>query len=122
MNRVTQINESDFGVLWMDDYYDGMLTGMLQYQGKKYRFEIISDYEDNPRYFAVIELTPEQIAVESYWNNLFKEYVGNHNNFDSNETREIKPQEMHHFFYDRYKIKTEPDYNMNPVHAWFIQQ
>ncbi|MBP7557424.1 MAG: hypothetical protein KA821_14205 [Chitinophagaceae bacterium] len=119
-NTVIQIHESDFGVLWINDYYDGMLTGMLEFQSKKYWFEIIGNYEDNPRYFAVLELTPEQIAVESYWNNLFKEYVGNHNNYDSNETHKIKPQKMHHLFYDRYKIRTEPDYNPNPVHTWFL--
>lgn len=37
-NTVIQIHESDFGVLWINDYYDGMLTGMLEFQSKKYRF------------------------------------------------------------------------------------
>lgn len=122
-DTITQIEETDFRVLWIDDYYDGMLMGMLEYQGKKYRFEIINDYTDNlhPRFFAVIELTPEQIATESYWNNLFKEYVGTHNNYDSNDKPKMQPQAMHHLFYDRYKKRHEPNYDTNPVHAWFVQ-
>lgn len=122
-DAITQIEETDFRVLWIDDYYDGMLMGMLEYQGKKYRFEIISDYTDNlhPRFFAVIELTPEQIATESYWNNLFKEYVGTHNNYDSNEKPKMQPQAMHPLFYDRYQKRHEPNYDLNPVHAWLVQ-
>jgi hypothetical protein len=120
---VPKIEESDLNVLWLDDYYDGMLIGMLEYKNNKYRFEIITDYIENiqSRIFAIIELTQEQIDEESYWNSLFKKYVGNHNNFDSDEELIQHPQTIHHFFYDHYKKRSKPNYDLNIVKGWFLQ-
>jgi hypothetical protein len=122
-SSVPKIEDSDFKVLWMDDYYDGMLVGMLEYENRKFRYEIISDFTENirPRVFAIIELTQKQIDEELYWNNLFKKYVGNHNNFDSDEKLVQQPQTMHHFFYDKYKQRQEPNYDLNIVKGWFTQ-
>jgi hypothetical protein len=121
-NSIPKIEESDFRVLWMDDYYDGMLVGMLEYKNIKFRFEIISDYTETirQRIFAIIELTQEQINEESYWNDLFKKYVGNHNNFDSDDLKQ-QPQTMHHLFYDQYKQRPAPNYDLNLVKGWFVQ-
>ena len=122
-DAIPKMEESDFKVLWMDDYYDGMLVGMLEYRDRKSRFEIITDYTENirPRIFAIIELTQEQVNEESYWNNLFKKYVGNHNNFDSNDELKQHPQTMHHLFYNQYKQRTSPNYDLNMVKGWFVQ-
>lgn len=120
-NSIPKILESDFKVLWMDDYYDGMLVGMLEYQNRKFRFEIINDITDNisPRIFAVIELTQMQIDDEIYWNDMFKKYVGNHNNFDDEEELKQHPQAMHYLFYDQYKQRPVPNYDLNIVKGWF---
>ena len=122
-NSIPKIEESDLRVLWMDDYYDGMLVGMLEYGNRKFRYEIITDFTENirPRVFAIIELTQEQINEESYWNNLFIKYVGNHNNFDSDDELKQHPQTMHHLFYDQYKQRTASNYDLNMVKGWFIQ-
>jgi hypothetical protein len=122
-NSIPKIDENAFRVLWMDDYYDGMLVGMLEFENKKFRYEIISDFAENtrPRIFAIIELTQNQIDEELYWNDLFKNNVGNHNNFDSDEELVQQPQSMHHLFYDKYKQRQEPNYDLNIVMGWFSQ-
>jgi len=43
----TAFSARHFKVLWFDDYYDGMLCGILEYKNEKYRFEIISDITNN---------------------------------------------------------------------------
>lgn len=122
-NQIEKIEEKDLNVLWIDDYYDGMLLGMLEYQNSKFRFEIISEGTDsiNQRIFAIVALTQSQIAEETYWNNLFKENVGNHNNFDTIEELKQHPQSMHHLFYDNYKMRDSPNYNTNIVRGWFVR-
>lgn len=122
-NAIPKIKESDFKVLWMDDYYDGMLVGMLEYKNTKFRFEIITNYTQNirPRIFAIIDLSQEQVDEESYWNTLFKKYVGNHNNFESDDELEEHPPTMHHLFYNEYKQRKSPNYDLNMVKGWFVQ-
>ena len=68
-NSVRKISKGDFKVLWFDDYYDGMLCGILEYEGEKLRFEIISDYINSnirPRLFAIIAMTENQIEEETF--------------------------------------------------------
>jgi hypothetical protein len=123
-NSVSEIAKEDLKFLWFDNYYDGMLYGMLEYEAKKYRFEIISDYTENtrPRVFAVIFMAEKQIDEETYWNKLFQKYVGNHCNLDSNEELRQEAQNLHHLFYDEYKRRDDPGYDSNIVKAWFIEK
>ena len=43
---------------------DGMLSGILEHEGRKLKFEIITDYSQNttPRTFAMIKLTEKDKA------------------------------------------------------------
>lgn len=124
-NYVQEISKEDFKVLWFDDYYDGMLCGILEHDDKKYRFEIISDDVDNsirPRLFAVIAMTENQIEEETYWNKLFQKYVGNHNNLNTDEQLRQEPQNVHHLFYDEYKKKYHINYDKNFIKFWYAEK
>lgn len=120
---VPKIDDTELRILWMDDYWDGMLEGMLEYKNNKFRFQIITDYKEDsrPRIFAIIQLSERQIDDATEWNTLFKKYVGNHMNLDSDEDLQQHPQTMHHFFYDKYKQRSRPDYDLNIVKGWFVQ-
>jgi hypothetical protein len=121
-NLVPQISKDDIKFLWFDDYYDGMLIGMLEYEGEKFRFEIISDFVADPvkaRVFAVLIMAPKQVEKEIFWNQLFQKYVGNHSNLDSTEALSMKPENMHHLFYDEIKAKPRINYNNNFVKYWY---
>jgi hypothetical protein len=121
-HSVPKIGQGEFEILWMDDYYDGMLSGMLEYEHTKARFEIINDFNDGnqQRIFAIIQLNQRQINEEFFWNDLFRKYVGNHNDFRFEESTYESPK-THHLFYDQYKQRQVPDYRFNPVTAWFAQ-
>jgi hypothetical protein len=34
-DRVKQITKDKLNILWFDDYYDGMLSGILEHEGQK---------------------------------------------------------------------------------------
>ncbi len=120
---VKEIPFDELTFLYFGDYYDGMLEGMLKYDNKKYKFEIITDYTEGiyPRIFAIIVLTEDEIKEEDYWNEQFEKYVGNHNNLQRKEKRLVKPQSEHHLFYDEYEKREKKDYNLNFVKAWYTE-
>lgn len=120
-NEVKEIALSDIDFLWFNDYWDGMLEGILAYKNKKYRFEIITDYVQNirPRIFAIVELTLEQIEEEAFWHDLFTKHVGDHNTAPFNSEGTVKPQADHHLFYDKYKTRLTPNYSSNIVIGWY---
>src|SRR5690349_19819274 len=80
--NVKQIPKDQLNVLWFDDYYDGMLSGILEHEGQKFRFETITDYSQNiyPRTFAIVQLTDQEYDDESYWHDLFKKHVADYKN------------------------------------------
>ena len=122
-HSVPEILYDELNFLWIQDYYDGMLDGMLKYKDQKYRFEIITDFTKNvyPRIFAIITLTESEIKEEEYWNELFEKYVGNHNNLETTEERKLKPQSGHHLFYDEFNKRKFKGYDSNLVKGWYIE-
>ena len=120
---VEEVLYNELIFLWFSDYYDGMLEGMLKYKNQKYKFKIITDYTKNiyPRLFAIIILSESEIKEEEYWNELFEKYVGNHNNLEEVEQKEVKPQSQHHLFFNDFNKRKIKNYNTNPVKGWFIE-
>lgn len=93
-----EIKREDFRLLWYSNYWDGMLSGMLLYEGKKYWFSCFDEASDHASYdvendidasgqlgwyrrFKIIELTENQLKEAEYWNDLFCKYVGVYTNY-----------------------------------------
>ncbi len=113
---VKQIPKGQLNVLWVNDYYDGMLSGILEHQGQKFKFEIITDYTQNiyPRTYAIIQLTDEEYNDESYWHELFKRLVADYKNSI------YKPESEHHLYFDKVSERANLDYESSVVYGWFI--
>ncbi len=99
---------------------------MLFYRTEKFWYAIIVENENDDeswyRRFAVIDLTPEQVADEQYWHDLFRLHVGTHTDYEDNEQRTpgaVLPKAGWNRFYDRYKERPKPDYSTRPVLGWF---
>jgi hypothetical protein len=114
---VRQISKEEITILYLDDYYDGMLSGMLAYRGENLRFEIITDYTKliYPRTFAVINLSQEQLQEETNRHELFKRHVADYKN------RIYKPVDEHHLYFDRYGERNDFEFELSTVIAWFIE-
>lgn len=121
-------------LLWHSNYWDGPLSGAVEYEGKMCFFQMaeenIPGEDEKPsfyRRFVILELSPEEIEEENYWHALFREHVGTHTDYEhdplsSGRSRahgRVKPSSEHHKFYDPYKQREHKDYTENRVLAWF---
>lgn len=125
MNDVTashpRLPATEVTLLWFDNYWDGPLSGLCVFQGREHYFWCFAEAGESElarwyRRFSVHELSPEQLSNEKKWHELFREKVGTH----WEPGGKLKPQELHHEFYDAYKKRTPPHYELNcPIIGWF---
>jgi hypothetical protein len=107
MIQFPKFNYSEVKRLWYVDYYDGPLSGIMDYHGKLYWYEMIDEInapyypikpdpkDDRPhwticcgRLFAVVELNSEQLEYEIESHKLFEE---NKKDYDEEDNGLKKP-------------------------------
>ena len=115
----------DITWLWEDDYYDGPITGMIEYHKKKYYTSWFSDWTEDYtdaygepgqyhfRLYCVYKLTKERQAYQEDWHEL-QEFMYN------------LPSDMgHKFFNGRYRADYKPldleSGRDGEVVGWFIE-
>ena len=86
-----QVPRSAVQLLWVHDYCDGILSGILRYEDRLHFYELC-ECEDGARStrYVIRALTDAQVLEEEKWHALFREHVGAH--WDG-ETRDgaVKP-------------------------------
>jgi hypothetical protein len=99
--------------LWFDDFYDGALSGMLKFENKEYRYEIVTDHTKviYPRLFAIFDLTEEELTEQRYWNDLYVKLIKNQP--ENKESQEI-------FFKEQKKQKLK-DYSEKIVLWYYVE-
>jgi hypothetical protein len=123
--RSPRIEPHEIRLLWHCDYWDGPISGMLVYRGEQCWFQVVAENETDDwfRRFVVIRLTPEQLADELRWHELFRQKVGLHTDYDEHGHRELDkslhPREHWREFYDAYQHRTPHDFATNGVLGWF---
>ena len=129
--QLPQIPRSDVQLLWHADYWDGPRSGLLLFRGQRCWFEVFAenDDEDEPyvwwRRFAILRLTPDQLAEEEPWHALFREKVGTHTDYDATGARqkgELRPQKEWWEFYIACAGRTPQNFNSNEVLGWFEER
>lgn len=103
--------------LWHNNWWDGPLEGMCEYKTKKYWYHCHHEnYKKTAKYwrrYGVFKMTPEELAVEEKWHQLFVEKVGDHFDCDERGHRknsELRPYRLHNEFYDEFKKWERPRY------------
>jgi hypothetical protein len=120
---VVEIPRAEVRVLWTDDFYDGPLSGIAEWKGRRYRFEMtdrstLGGDEDTQRRYWVIALSSEQLQEEERWQDLFCANVWT--GFDYTGRPEHRaPASQHGKFYEPYAARAVPDYSKNEVVGWF---
>ena len=92
--------------LWINNWYDGPLEGVVQV-GEERLYAIVKDQkEDWTRVFELLRLSPEDWAKEDERHALFCECVGTHWCFGPDGKRlastSARPREDHRRYYDKY--------------------
>jgi hypothetical protein len=127
LTELPKIEKNEIRLLWANDWFDGVINGILLYKNKKCRFELIEENSADAiqniyRKYLVIELTEEQLQEEEYWHKLFVENVGSHFDFDENEnlqTTKVKPQETWEKFYKLYEKREEVNLSKNKFLGYY---
>lgn len=99
--------------MWFDDFYDGLLTGVVQYQNEVYRYEIVTDYTKliYPRIFALVALTADEFKEEKYWNDLYGKLI----------KEQPENKESHKFFFEEQQQRNIINYDDRCVIGYFTQ-
>jgi hypothetical protein len=121
--HLPRIERGEIRLLWHHAFWDGPLSGLCLYQGRKCWFERCAEGDEEGadgfyRRFLLLELSPEQLADEERWHELFRQKVGTHTDHD--EARgAVRPRETWREFYDEYARRGPVDYSANPAVGWF---
>jgi hypothetical protein len=118
-----EIPLGELRILWIHDYWDGALSGMLGHRGRLQWFECCSFSEEGgaeQRRYLIRDLTDAEVADEEQWHALFVEHVGDHWTAREDSGQETtKPQAEHAKFYGPYSKRTPPEYSTHPILGWF---
>ena len=116
-------------LIYHSNYYDGPLSGVCTVDDKRYWFELCEELEARcptechcqcdehehvamMRRFAVLELTPEEWAIEDARHKAFQEAVGTHTDYTEAGTRSlegVKPSQTHDEYYRRQQAGEWPE-------------
>lgn len=108
----------DIKMLWHSGYWDGPLSGMCLYNGKKYWFDCeVMEHDDNNdagiRKYGLYELSDEEVDYEEWWHNLWRFLVGHHCDY-GDKYGPYKGQLTTSVFYTLQKLRKKPrDYTKN---------
>jgi hypothetical protein len=121
-SEVAELPAAAVRVLWVDDFYDGPLSGIAEWEGRRFRFEMtdrsVLGQDDGPRRYWLIALSPEQLKEEERWQDLFCTHVWT--GFDySGRPENRAPASEHSKFYESYAARAAPNYSGNEVVGWF---
>lgn len=107
------MTDSKVRVKYHNGYYDGPISGVAEWQGKRYYFHMIEESEPDEdeeepswyRRYALYDLTPEEWAEEDARQASFERHVGTHTTYRDDGTRDhggLKPQKGWNEHYQRY--------------------
>lgn len=113
-SALPQLDPADMQILTVRDYWDGLLTGILKYQGRHYWYETYFDYDlddyPHPRPFVLAEVSNGVVQEELAWAQLFREKV--------NDGLTVHPFSQHDEFYGPYRASPAPDLRDAPLIGW----
>ena len=123
------LNKSGMKLCWHNNYWDGPISGILEYNGGRYYFDQCDEWDGVDqsgdawyRRFLLYELTKEQMDEELYFHDLFQKYVGTHTDYNNDGKRQIgatKPRELWDNYYNEEKNRKKLDVKDNKIIGWF---
>lgn len=119
--------------IWADNWWDWVLSGVVEYQGKRYYAVCVDEnYNEQRKWFRrylMVDLPEDVWKEEIERHDFFVEKVGSHFDFDvesqcrKGPEKHLKHDRTWHEFYERYPSPTqggeERDYKQYPHVGWF---
>ena len=117
----------DFGEtenIWVSDYWDGAISGMIEYQNELYWFEMTQENEEWKegewyRRFAILTLSKEQLEKELEVHEDFQRFVGTH--YDGKQLKtppKLEEGKMNEFYDKHSEYVKSRRFEDNEVIGW----
>ena len=121
-----QLDQASVQFVFISDFYDGPVSGMLRHNGELFWFEAVwpEDGRDRSlgagveRVLLVFRLTEEQWREEECWRQLAREKVGTHGDLEVPGPPESRPEELQREFVDAYQTRRPLDVRGNEIIGW----
>jgi hypothetical protein len=117
--HIPKVNPKDVKWLWDVSYYDGKLSGVCEYRGRKCWIDFAdegyaSEKDDHPRIYVIVDISTQDYLKLLEAHNLWKQiYPGKKNGIE--QKSKITSEE--------YKIRREqiqtPDFSDHQIIAWY---
>ena len=123
LKRLKKVSPGDLRLLWVNDWYDGPLEAVVDHQGT--RCLMVLHHEDltsdKPYQWVLFPLTPEQLAEEMRWHELYVKHVGDHWCFHDVDVVSHPPPESSRdldAFQKFFRERDEIDLSSNTAVGW----
>ncbi len=104
--------------LWASDWYDGPLSGMVEWNEQRY-WAVYFEDDDKTRLYTLLKLTEEQQKSEEYWHELCKLCTGEDHHISVGDPLHGN-KDTKTFYYTRYEIEHEElDWSEAKLVGWF---
>lgn len=121
---LAKIEFSKTETIWVSGYWDGAISGMIEYKNELLWFEMIQENEEWKegewyRRFAILELSNDQIEKELKVHEDFQRYVGTH--FDGKQLKtppEFEEGKMNEFYNKHSEYVKSRPFENNEVIGW----
>ena len=113
--------------IWTADYWDGAISGMLEYQNELFWFEMTQENEHWKkdqwyRRYAIVKLSKAQIQKEIEVHEDFQRYVGTH--YDGKPLKtppKLEAGKMNEFYTKHSEYVRSRSFENNEVLGWMEQ-
>lgn len=121
--RAPEIRLDEVRWRFISDYYDGPISGLLDFRGRMYRFCCFPEDIPDQRIYVLHELSPEELTDSLRCKARFEELVGTHWSFDDQgkplPSVARKPESVRQFYEGRTRTPA-PHPQDKPIVAWFV--
>ena len=121
---VPRIPKDSVRLVYHNNYWDGPISGVVKFDGKRYYFDQCDEEENGKRRYVMYELSDEQWKEEDYWHDLFRTHVGTHTEYDENGKRGIgatKEREEWEKYYSKEASRVPLNLEQNEIVGWFTR-
>lgn len=91
---------------WHENWWDGPLSGVATWNGRRVYFRCLSEDDDGDRRYAIYEPPAEWWKLKDADHALFQQHVGTH--WDGDRTGAVRPESEWRKYYD-HQQKLEVD-------------
>ena len=117
-----KVPASDVRWLFIADFYDGPISGLVVFRGKIYSFCCFPEDIPGQSIYVLHALSEAELFEKLADKEQFEQLVGTHGSFDQDGARKpyvLRSKESQKKYYAEQRVQYSTDPNAKPVEVWF---